>query len=76
MTIPNTSYTVDGRTVSREAALLAWMTRDPEGINSGEIFDKAHETTTMGYVAREYLEDQGVTLRHAFEEQARVRRAA
>lgn len=64
-------YTVDRKPATREAALAAWLSRDPEGDRSFIIFDKAHEATSMGYVAREYLEQEGITLRHGYEEQAR-----
>lgn len=62
-------YTVDRKPVDRAAALAAWLARDPEGDRSFIIFDKAHEATSMGYVAREYLEQEGITLRHRYEEQ-------
>lgn len=65
-------YTVDGVPATREKALAAWRARDPAGERSEAVFDRAHETDTIGYQARFYLEQEDVTLRHAHEEQVRA----
>lgn len=66
-------YTIDGKASTRDKAETAWIARDPDARDfhqSRELFNMAHEQSTDGYVAREYVEAEGITIRHANEEQA------
>lgn len=64
-------YQVDGKPSTRDKAETAWIARDPDSRGfeqSREVFNQAHEQSTAGYCAREWIEQEGITLRHANEE--------
>lgn len=65
-------YTVDGKTASATKT-KAHVERQVEAENNQHemrgMWEKAHEQSSDGYVAREYVECYGVTMRHPNEEQ-------
>lgn len=66
-------FKIDGKKCSEQAARKAWMARDENGTSDEEsdaIFTRAMEQSTDGYVARDWIEQAGITMRHANEEQS------
>jgi hypothetical protein len=63
-------YKIDGRAALRGEACRAFVNRDDTMRTdlATAYFDLATEQSTEGYVARDYAETLGITIRHAGEE--------
>lgn len=66
-----TRYTIGGRKATKAkcaAHVAAQVELENNHAEMAGMFDKAHEQSTDGYIAREYVECYGVTIRHDGEE--------
>lgn len=70
----NITFKVDGRKVSEAKARATYIERDPtcsmpaHRAHSSEVFTQACEQSHIGETARFWVEQEGVTIRHANEE--------
>lgn len=65
------NFAVDGRKCSEQRARKVWAQRDPDQRSGAadRVFDQAMEQSSVGYSARFWVEQEGVSMRHANEEQ-------